>query len=71
MFYLVFKLLFFVCSISGELPFCVECTEGEDEDEKLSQEIKKCKWDLDAKAFARCTSEVKKFITALLQFDVK
>lgn len=59
------------CLISGELPFCVECTEDEDEDEKLSQEIKKCKWNLDSKAFARCTSEVKKFITTLLQFDVK
>lgn len=57
--------------LSGILPFAVECKEDEDEDEKISEAVKRGKWSFDSKAFNRSTSEVKDFITALLSFDAK
>lgn len=57
--------------MSGILPFTVECNEDEDEDEKLGEVVQKGKWSFDSKAFARSTSELKDFITALLSFDAK
>ena len=57
--------------MSGSLPFEVETKDDEDEDEKISEAIQKGKWSFDNKAFARCTSEVKNFISALMSKDTK
>lgn len=58
-------------SMSGSLPFAVETKDDEDEDEKISEAVQKGKWSFDSKAFARSTSEVKDFITALMFKDAK
>ena len=57
--------------MSGALPFDVETKDDEDEDEKITEAVKKGKWSFDSKAFSRATSEVKDFITALLSIDAK
>ena len=58
-------------SMSGALPFAVETKDDEDEDEKIGECVQRGKWSFDSKAFARSTSEVKDFITALLSKDAK
>jgi len=67
----LFVLFPLLSRLSGILPFAVECKEDEDEDEKISEAVKRGKWSFDSKAFNRSTSEVKDFITALLSFDAK
>ena len=57
--------------MSGVLPFSVDTREDEDEDEKIAEVIKKGKWTFESKAFSRCTSEVKDFITSLMSFNAK
>ena len=57
--------------MSGLLPFAVETKDDEDEDEKIAESVQRGKWSFDSKAFARSTSEVKDFITALLSKDAK
>lgn len=57
--------------MSGSLPFEVETKDDEDEDEKIGEAVKKGKWSFDNKAFARCTSEVKDFISACMSKDAK
>ena len=64
-------LLSFLFSMSGSLPFEVETKDDEDEDEKIAEAVKKGKWSFDNKAFARSTSEVKDFISALMSKDAK
>jgi len=58
-------------SMSGSLPFAVETKDDEDEDEKICECVQRGKWSFDSKAFARSTSEVKDFITALMSKDAK
>lgn len=58
-------------SMSGSLPFAVETKDDEDEDEKIGECVQRGKWSFDSKAFARSTSEVKDFITALMSKDAK
>ena len=65
---LLFRSLF---SMSGSLPFAVETKDDEDEDEKIGESVQRGKWSFDSKAFARSTSEVKDFITALMSKDAK
>ena len=57
--------------MSGSLPFEVETKDDEDEDEKIGEAVKRGKWSFDNKAFARSTSEVKDFISALMSKDAK
>ena len=57
--------------MSGSLPFAVETKDNEDEDEKISEAVQKGKWSFDSKAFARSTSEVKDFISALMSKDAR
>lgn len=57
--------------MSGSLPFAVETKDDEDEDEKIGECVQRGKWSFDSKAFARSTSEVKDFITALMSKDAR